>query len=120
MDGSKEDSVELFEKEVKKAEGLDLAGVGVKKWRRARGMDGKGRGEVGMGFSPSESRPKKSSNCSRAECEEISESGEVAGSAGPLYYSGMSPLGGGQVNDARGGAMLDEMRPSRRRGGCPR
>lgn len=31
----------------------------------------------------------------------ISGSGEVAGSAGPLYHSGMSPLEGGQVNDAK-------------------
>lgn len=75
MDGRGNESlVEVFEKEVKKVEGLGLAGVGEKRVEDGKGMDGKGRGGVvemqnGVLTVQAKSSPKEDSNCSQAEME---------------------------------------------------
>lgn len=94
--------VVLFEKEVKKAEGLGLAGGEAKSGGGQGARQGKGTSGNGVLTVRIESE-KGLQQARRAEWMggKSRRVGRVAGSAGPLYYSGMSPLEGGQVNDAR-------------------
>lgn len=99
---------ELFEKEVKKVEGLGLAGVGRKRVEEVKGMAREGEpsqmqnGVLTVQIESDQKREKRGQQLQSSRTEGKSwRVGRSQGSTGPLYYSGMNPLRGGQVNDAK-------------------
>lgn len=97
---------ELFEKEVKKVEGLGLAGVGRKRVEDVKGMAREGEAlEMQNGVLTVQIESGKEKRGQQLQSSSMERKswrvGRSQGSTGPLYYSGMNPLRGGQVNDAK-------------------
>lgn len=92
---------------MKKVEGLGLAGVGRKRVEDVKGMAREGEPlqmQNGVLTVQIESRTKKERGQQLQSSRIKGKSwrvGRSQGSTGPLYYSGMNPLRGGQVNDAK-------------------